>query len=164
MVLFDTLFCGTCEALETMRAWGLISATVDAAVLVVAVLLIFGYSLDLPLWIAANISINLALKYIIGEERPGPCGCGPGMPSVHAQLAAFLLVVYIYWELRRWRNHVCFIVWHFLLATVLVSLVFVSRGVLGYHTVIQIVVGAVIGFTLGILYVIVHQSLRRRKK
>ena len=78
MVLFDHLFCGTCEAAQQLIGWGVISSIVDAFVVVAIVILVLGYAIEVPIWLAINIGINIALKYAIGEERPGLCGCKSG--------------------------------------------------------------------------------------
>ena len=160
MVLFDQLFCGTCEAAQQMAAWGVISSAVDALLLVAAVFLILGYALEVPIWFVVNIGINVSLKYAIGEDRPGLCGCGPGMPSSHAQLSVFFLFVFLRWEYHIWTKKkwpLFYLIYHSLMATAIAALVPISRGVLGFHSTPQILVGAAIGLILGIIYIIFHE-------
>ena len=160
MVLFDHLFCGTCAAVQEMAAWGVISSALDALVLVAIVILVLGYALEVPVWLAVNVGINLALKYAIGEERPGLCGCGPGMPSSHAQLSVFFFFVFMRWEYHIWtkkRWPLFYLVYHMLIAGSISALIPISRGILGYHSTPQILVGAAIGLVIGIIYIMVHE-------
>jgi membrane-associated phospholipid phosphatase len=143
-----------------MAAWGVISSAVDALILVAIIILVLGYAFEVPVWIAINIGINVGLKYAIGEERPGLCGCGPGMPSSHAQLSVFLFFVFLRWEYHIWtkkRWPVFYLVYHTLVAGSITALVPISRGILGYHSTPQILVGAAIGLIIGIIYIIVHE-------
>ncbi len=161
MVLFDHLFCGTCAAVQDYVGWSLLSSAMDAFLIVGILLLILGYTLEVPIWLAINIGVNLGLKYLIGEERPGICGCGPGMPSSTAQLSTFFFFVFLRWEYHIWtkkRWPACYLVYHLLVAATITSLISISRGVLGYHSVPQILVGAAIGIAFGALYLVVHEG------
>ena len=165
MVLFDSLLCDTCDAIKDLWVWGLISSTIDVLVVIATIILIFGYAFELPIWIALNIGVNQTLKYIINEPRPFDCGCDPGMPSGHAQLATFLLIIFITWKYKAWYKSdwpKVYLIYQIIMATALAFLVVISQPVLTFHTTSQTIVGIVVGIFMGVLYIIVHEFLIRK--
>ncbi|KAJ1734955.1 hypothetical protein LPJ61_000805 [Coemansia biformis] len=97
-----------------------------------------------------NEAFNLALKLAIREERPyWNLGDGYGMPSSHSQfMGFFVLYVVLYFE-RRVVAHTVHKRAVQLGAVVLGALVVVSRVYLGYHTVLQVLVGVGVGLASG---------------
>ena len=165
MVLFDILFCESCDVVQELWGWSVISSTVDVIIVMAAIVLVFGYAIELPIWIALNIGVNMALKYIINEPRPSDCGCGPGFPSGHSQMATFLLIVFFAWKYRAWYNSnwpKIYIVYQGILATVLATLVVISRPVLTFHSTPQTLVGIAVGAVMGLLYIFVHEYIIKK--
>ena len=99
-----------------------------------------------------NEAVNTALKHALGVARPFPAlhaafnAASPyAMPSDHAQFVFFLAAYVALWSSRRWLVGAA---WRLALVSVAFAwacAVSVSRVVLRYHTVSQIVAGAVIG-------------------
>ncbi|KAJ1839236.1 hypothetical protein LPJ70_005139, partial [Coemansia sp. RSA 2708] len=97
-----------------------------------------------------NELLNLIIKLIIREPRPHEhLGDGYGMPSSHAQFMGFFVVyVVVYLETRVVMHQV-----HRRVvqagSLVLGGLVLISRVYLGYHTVRQVLAGAIVGAGTG---------------
>ncbi|KAJ2808138.1 hypothetical protein H4R20_000993 [Coemansia guatemalensis] len=109
-----------------------------------------------------NEAFNLVLKHAIRDERPNiHLGDGYGMPSSHSQfMGYFVLYMVVYLE-----RHIATNVVHKrvtqLGAFILGISVAFSRVYLGYHTVWQVLAGAVVGVGFGVIwYLFVEQVLR----
>ncbi|KAJ2044312.1 hypothetical protein GGI08_007140 [Coemansia sp. S2] len=100
-----------------------------------------------------NEAFNLVLKQVIREERPHlHLGDGYGMPSSHAQFMGFFVMFStVYLETRISTNVI-----HKravqMGAAVLGVLVAASRVYLGYHTVIQVLAGGMVGLVAGLVW------------
>lgn len=158
MVVFDFIICDGlfgCPVVPGSSFWFLMTSIVDAIVIVASLNLILGHKYGLILAIAGNYAINLAFKTATAVPRQfANCGCGFAMPSGHAQLIAALWVVYIWMDWHWSHGKPLYMIWHGIVATTGATLVCVSRGVLGFHTGGEVVVGVVVGLLYGSLVVV----------
>ncbi|KAJ2391828.1 hypothetical protein H4S02_001125 [Coemansia sp. RSA 2611] len=108
-----------------------------------------------------NELLNLIIKLIIREPRPHEhLGDGYGMPSSHAQFMGFFVVyVVVYLETRVVMHQV-----HRRVvqagSLVLGGLVLISRVYLGYHTVRQVLAGAIVGAGTGAVWYALVENCR----
>ncbi|TYZ56993.1 hypothetical protein PybrP1_008905 [[Pythium] brassicae (nom. inval.)] len=102
----------------------------------------------------ANEVLNQVLKRTIQQSRPvGARKGGAGMPSAHAQFVAFFaayVIAYTYKRLNEHRRLEQLLT--IASAAVLAVAVCFSRVRLGYHTKEQVVVGALVGTCVGLLW------------
>jgi len=115
----------------------------------------------------ANEIINSALKFTFRQERPLSEQAKLetyGMPSAHSQLIFFwatfscwMLLVRITFQ-SKWSNYLlCFGI------IILASLVSFSRWYLGYHTLLQVVIGGLVGILFGsIWFGLLHLCVSKR--
>ncbi|BFZ63314.1 hypothetical protein YB2330_004436 [Saitoella coloradoensis] len=115
-----------------------------------------------------NEAVNYALKKLLKEARPvlpgldEAVGKGYGMPSSHSQFMGFwagVVVVVLYAKLGHRYTALQRITLTFA-AIMLSTLVCVSRIVLGYHSIKQVVVGNSLGYLLASVWWFVVQKLR----
>lgn len=100
--------------------------------------------------VVANEAVNKVLKRAIDQQRPvGSPRLEPGMPSAHAQFSLFLAVLYSLWVFDRFCGaggcSFAFRAASSVAMALLAAAVCFSRVYLEYHTVPQVLVGAVIG-------------------
>ncbi|KAK9480493.1 PAP2 superfamily-domain-containing protein [Lipomyces japonicus] len=110
---------------------------------------------------------NLILKQLFKEERPSyeqhgiANELGYGMPSAHAQFMAFFttyVTLWMYFRARHFSRRKRLLRLIFLLT--LSGLVCYSRIYLYYHSVKQVLVGAVVGVVLGSGWLLVTATIR----
>ncbi|KAF7727106.1 hypothetical protein EC973_008069 [Apophysomyces ossiformis] len=108
-----------------------------------------------------NEGLNAILKEYLKIARPH--GDGYGMPSSHAQFVWYFAsygILYLYSNIRLeydiWKKLAA------LLMLIMAAVVSYTRIYLGYHTEMQVAVGATIGILFGMLwYISVERGLRR---
>lgn len=119
------------------------------------------FGLTLILGQLINEIVNVALKEIIAEPRPSPCEQSEyGMPSAHSQAMFFVTSCVIVTLSRRrhkplsdWEKNFLYL---FLITCSL--LVCFSRVYLGYHSVAQVIVGALVGCVVGYFWTLCFQE------
>ncbi len=118
------------------------------------------------LGIVLNALFNWLLKIIIRSPRPDPPACLPsfGMPSGHVQFVFGILAHVVLDGFRqythmcpnphrcRWHLLVPHPVWTAILVLIWGVLVAISRTVLGYHSVEQVIDGALVGVGFIMVY------------
>ncbi|ODQ49882.1 PAP2-domain-containing protein [Saitoella complicata NRRL Y-17804] len=116
-----------------------------------------------------NEAINYVLKKLLKEARPvlpgldEAVGKGYGMPSSHSQFMGFwagVVVVVLYGKLGH-RYTAPQRIALSVAAVTLSTLVCVSRVVLGYHSIKQVVVGNSLGYVLASVWWFAVQELQR---
>jgi dolichyldiphosphatase len=118
-----------------------------------------------------NEAVNFVAKRLIAEERPAggaiDLSSQPryGMPSNHAQFAAFTATYAVIWCFKYWRTPAR---WARILvaagAVVAVVAVCASRVFLYYHTTAQVVVGFVFGDLIAVVYAAVEAHVLRPRR
>ncbi|KAI3519228.1 hypothetical protein L1887_08255 [Cichorium endivia] len=111
---------------------------------------------DVALWAVLgsvlNVILSFTLKKIINQERPASeVGCGPGMPSSHAQSVSFATIFMIL-SIIGWLGLNGFSA---ILSGLIIAVgIYFSwlRVLLRYHTISQVVVGAIVGSLFSILW------------
>ena len=129
-----------------------------------SILTTFVYSRDLrvgflSLGLILSTVINEVLKAIIKQQRPLLSHRkGYGMPSDHAQFMFFLLVVArnMLKDKRFRPGFASFGSFVLFIASVLVM---ISRVYLGVHTLLQVLIGALIGFIFGAIWTQLFEAL-----
>ena len=124
------------------------------ALLTVVYLLAPSIGRQIGLWFGVNVALNTLLKFAFNLPRPyfldssigtlaaHLTAAGPGLPSGHAQNAAF---VWGYIALRLQRT------WVWVLAVVVTLLISFSRLYLGVHFLEDVILGLVLGASLAFL-------------
>ncbi len=163
MVVFDFIICdglSGCPAVSGEAFWYLMTSIVDALIVLAALLLFTGYNYKLLMWIAINFSVNVTIKTPLGVARQfANCGCGPAMPSGHVQMISGLLILFFYMDWH-WSHHrPLYIAWHYSTAIAGVTLIAISRVVLGFHTIPQVLVAVPVGMAVGGIGVLVEALL-----
>jgi dolichyldiphosphatase len=114
---------------------------------------------------ALNEVLNFGLKRIIREARPTEVHTyAPkyGMPSNHSQFMAFWAVYIMLWMWFRWSHQgKLWKVMASIFASSLAGLVMYSRVYLGYHSILQVLVGCLVGGAVAILWYIFSEAYLR---
>ncbi|KAI9895766.1 hypothetical protein PsorP6_018853 [Peronosclerospora sorghi] len=95
--------------------------------------------------------INKVLKKAINQKRPdGACSSSPGMPSAHSQYISYFSSYAVAFMYSRLNSHRYIEQWLAIVGcTILAMVTCYSRVRLGYHTEMQVVVGAIVGTLVG---------------
>ncbi|CAI2375384.1 unnamed protein product [Moneuplotes crassus] len=126
------------------------------AVVVIAVMAIWKNIPErvfIPLGILSVLMCELILKYSIRQHRPeGACSASYGMPSGHSSFSVCFIIwatyAYLVHLKRLWQP-----IFFFLAAIVVI----ISRVYLGYHTILQVSMGSLVGLLLSVSYLsVVH--------